>query len=528
LTRLPDSAAARRVSLLLLLGSLLGDLSHAAGDAACKALLQRDFGQTLDAPARLTAAALVEPDGGVPAHCKLEGYVAPQVGLELRLPASDWNGKLLTQGCGAMCGMMLGSEACAEAVSRGYACVTTDMGHRGLPYDGKWAYNNPVAEIDLGHRATHVATLAARAVVEAYYSAAPQRSYFRGCSTGGRQALVAAQRYPYDYDGIIGGAIVFYQLMGPPLQLFWGSTVNLDRQGKPILDVAKLPMLAKAVLAACDANDGVRDGVIDNPLQCQFKPETLRCGAQLGAECLAEAEVAVVQKMYAGPMTSQGVKIMQSGQLPGSELAWDSYFRGGKASPNYGFGAEILRYLAFPTDPGPAYDLTDFNWDRDPQRLSLSMFTAGNPDLRLFRDAGGKLLMFHGLADPAVFATSTIAYYDLATRTMGGRKDMDAFARLFLLPGLYHCRGGPGTNYADMLGALEQWVERGVAPDMIMGHHQKNDARGPADPPVRFDPKTAEFSRPIFPYPDRAVYQGAGDWKDPGSYQRRPGSSRFP
>ena len=250
-----------RIFRLACLGMVLATPALAASADQCKALTTTDFGRLEDAPTRILAASSIAAKDGIPDHCKVEGYVAPQVGFELRLPMSDWNGKVVTQGCGAMCGELMGSSACVEAAARGYACVTTDMGHKALPYDGKWAYNNPGAEIDFGHRATHVATVAAKAIAESFYNTPPKRAYFRGCSTGGRQALVAAQRYPYDFDGIIGGAPVLYQLMGPPLQLFWGATANLDTAGKPILDVAKLPMIAKAVMKACDANDGVRDGV---------------------------------------------------------------------------------------------------------------------------------------------------------------------------------------------------------------------------------------------------------------------------
>jgi len=510
---------------LALLALLVGttQVAQAATVEQCKALASADFGQLQEAPTRITSAVPIDAKAGVPAHCKVEGYVAPQIGIELRLPLTSWNGKVLTQGCGAMCGEMLGSSGCVEAASRGYACVTTDMGHKGLPYDGKWAYNNPQAEIDFGHRATHVATLAAKAISSAFYSASPKYSYFRGCSTGGRQALVAAQRYPYDFDGIIGGAPVLYQSMGPPLQLFWGTSVNFDKAGNPILDAKKLPLIARAAMSACDANDGVKDGVIDRPLQCNFDPAKLKCSGSNGDDCLTQAEVAVVQKTYAGPTTSKGVRLMPSGQLPGSELSWAGYIENGKAAPNYGFGSEVLRYLAFDIDPGPSFDVTKFDWDRDPQRMSLSTMSAGNPDLTLFKQAGGKLILFHGMADPAIFYTTTTEYYDLATQTMGGPKSMSEFARLYAMPGMYHCRSGTGTNYADMLGALDAWVEGGKAPDAITGYHIEQETKGPADPPVAFDPASATFSRPIYPYPDFAAYDGSGDWKDAKNFKRVKG-----
>ena len=506
------------VFILALAGS--NQSAQAATPEQCKALASLDLGHLQDAPTRITAANLTEAKPGIGAHCKVDGYVAPQVGFELRLPLADWNGKVLTQGCGAMCGGMLGSSGCEEAATRGYACVTTDMGHRALPYDGKWAYNNPQAEIDFGHRATHVATVTAKAISEAFYSSAPKYAYFRGCSTGGRQALVAAQRYPYDFDGIIGGAPVLYQLMGPPLQLFWGTSVNFDQAGKPIFDAKKLPMLAKAVMAICDGKDELEDGVISRPQQCSFDPENLKCETGESAECLTQAEVDVVKKTYAGPTTSKGAQLMPSGQLPGSELGWSGYLQDGKAASNYGFGSEVLRYLSFDIDPGPSFEVSNFNWDKDPQRMSLSLLTAGNPELTLFKQAGGKLILFHGMADPAIFFTTTTEYYDLATQTMGGAKAMSEFARLYPMPGLYHCRGGAGTNYADMLGALDAWVEGGKAPDSIMGYHIENEAKGPAEPPIGFDPAMSTFSRPIYPYPDYAAYDGSGDWKDAKNFKR--------
>ncbi|MSO97070.1 MAG: tannase/feruloyl esterase family alpha/beta hydrolase [Rhodospirillaceae bacterium] len=495
----------------------------AATAEQCKALSEMDFGRIQDAPTKLMTSAVVAAAGGVPAYCRAEGFAAPQVGLEVKLPLENWNGKFLFQGCGAMCGSMMGSAACDDGVARGYACATTDMGHKSPnAQDGKWAYNNPVAEIDVGHRATHVATVAGKAITAAFYSGDLKQSYYRGCSTGGRQALVEAQRYPYDFDGIIGGSPVLYQLMGPPLQLIWAATANFDANGKEIMDAEKIPAIHKAAVASCDALDGVTDGVIDDPRQCKFDPASMKCTSAPNAQCLTDAEVNVARKIYTGPKPTGKQSFAPLGLLPGSELGWIGYIKGGKKSPNYSFASEMLRYLAFSEDPGPNYDPLEFDWARDPQRMSLSALSGANPDMSLFKKGGGKLILFHGLADPAIMATSTMAFYDTVTRTMDGLKETQDFARLYLPPGLNHCTGGAGINTVDFLGALEAWVERGQAPEGLSGYHvtavQTNAAL-----PIGFKPADAEFARPVYPYPDRAVYDGSGDWKDAANFKRNKG-----
>ena len=512
-------------TILLLAGALLLaglSVARAATPEQCTALASRDFSDVLDAPTRVTAAKPVAASGTMPAACRVEGYVAPQVGIEFLLPLANWNGKFLMQGCGAMCGTLEQISNCTEAVGRGYACGTTDMGHRAPMQDGKWAYSNPLAEIDLGHRGTHVATLAGKAITAAFYGSDIKRSYFRGCSTGGRQGLVEAQRYPYDFDGIIAGASVLYVPMGPPLQLTWDVMANLDTGGKPIMPESKLKVLAAASMNACDAVDGLKDGLISDPRACKFDPATLLCKGGASDQCLTPAELAVVRKFYDGPRNAKGPLTRVGGQPYGTELGWEGFLKG-KGSPSYGFALENLRYLGFALDPGPSYDVSEFNWDRDPQRLSYSVLTAGNPDISLFAENGGKLIMFHGWADASIPATVSIRYYEMATRTLGGRDAMERFARLFLMPGLGHCKTG-GTNLADMLGALDAWVEGGKAPDLINAYGVADKEVGPAQPPAGFTGENAavfqpKFSRPLFPYPDQARYQ-SGDPNVAASFKR--------
>jgi feruloyl esterase len=513
-----EALFAAGVAVLLLLGPLP---ARAASPQDCEALASTDFSRIPDAPTRVVAAQTTNASGSVPTFCRVEGYIAPQVGFEFRFPLENWNGKFLMQGCGAFCGSLQGLESCPEALARGFACGTTDMGHRAPAMDGKWAYDNPQAKIDAGYRATHVATLAGKALLRALYKQDAARSYFRGCSTGGRQGLVEAQRYPYDFDGVISGAPVLYTPMGPPLQSLWNSTANLDASGAMILSAAKLEWYAGAVMKACDAVDGLKDGLISDPRACKFDPATLACQGTTSGECLSPAELGVVRKFYDGPRNSKGRFLRVGGQMPGSERSWSIYLKG-KETLFYGFFAENLRYLGFPLDPGPTYDATQFDWDRDPQRLSYSLLTAGNPDLGLFAENGGKLILFHGWSDPAISATSTIGYYEMVTRTMGGLARTQDFARLYLLPGLGHCTGG-GVNFVDFLSALDAWVESGKAPDLLVGYGFAGPV-GPAVAPAEFNGRNlstlpSTLARPLFPYPDTPKYR-SGEANDPGSFAR--------
>ena len=502
--------------------SFWGPSALAATEDQCRALALQDFSRVPDAPTRITASTVVPAQGAVPSYCRVEAYIAPQVGYEGHLPLDNWNGKFVFQGCGAMCGSLQGLSSCPAALAQGYACATTDMGHRAPSQDGKWAYQNPVAEIDVGHRATHVATVAGKAIAENFYGADIKRSYFQGCSTGGRQALVEANRYPLDYDGILGGAPVLYSPMGPPLQLFWDVTANIGPDGKPILDPAKLPILAKAVMNACDATDGLKDGTIGDPRACKFDPAALKCSAGQSSECLTSSEIDVVRKLYEGPRTSKGLLKRVGGQPFGTELSWAGFIAG-RNSANYNWANENLRYLAFPLDPGPGYDVSQFDWDRDPQRLSYSHMTAANPDLELFAENGGKLILFHGWADPAIPATVTIGYYEQLTRTMRGPKATKDFARLFLLPGMGHCRGGGGATYVDMLAELDAWVEGGKAPDQLMSYAVPDT--GPNEAPKGYNGRNIQdfkpkFTRPLFPYPEQAHFSGKGDPNDAKNFKR--------
>jgi len=430
-----------------------------------------------DAPTVVTSAEEVATIAGLPTHCRVRGFVAPQVGFELRMPALSWNGKLLFQGCGGLCGD-IPSAACDDALERGYAVVATDMGHQGPAFRSLWAYNNRQAEIDFAYRATHVVALAARALVASHYGRAPLRSYFRGCSTGGRQGLVSAQRFPADFDGIIAGAPVLDETGTTALHLIWSGRANLDADGEPILSPARVEQIHRRIIASCDEFDGSPDGIIEDPRTCAWREilPACRAGSQPRDDCFNAAEIDVLEKLYGGARNSAGELLVPGGLQPGSEYEWVPSFVGAEGPAVFhpdGPLRELYQTLIFFDDPGPGHSAAEFDFDRDPARLALieTLYSAKNPDLRAFRRRGGRLILYQGWDDVEVTPLNTIDYYETMQRTMGGAGDTGEFARLFLLPGVAHCRRGPGADAVDWLGYLEAWVEEGWAPDSVTAHH---------------------------------------------------------
>ncbi len=503
-----------------------------AAETACAALSQEDFAAVPDAATRVTAARFVPASARQVAHCEVQAYVAPNVGFELRLPARDWNGKFAQVGCGGFCGGVF-PTACDAVLGRGYACVATDMGHKSTALDAQWAYDNLQAEIDFAYRATHVVTLAGKAITERYFGRGPQRAYFLGCSTGGRQGMVEAQRFPWDYDGIVSGAPVINET-GDGMALLWNVVSLHDQRGQPLLSARDLERVHSAAVAHCDLDDGVRDGLIGDPRRCTFDPATLVCAAGAAGDCLSRAQADAVRKVYAGPADSRGKPLYTGGALPGSELNWiDNYVaRDGGRSTYHRFMTDLFRFMAFMPDPGPAWTLDQFDWDRDHRRLDLmeSLYSGSNPDLRRYKARGGKLLAYQGWADQSVLPLNVIDYYETAEKTLGGRAATQEFFRLFMIPGMNHCVGGEGAHAVDYLSYLEDWVERGVAPDAMLAAHPKPDvASRPqygARPPA---PDEVAFTRPLYPYPLQPRYRGKGDIDAAASYlPRLPAGSKAP
>ena len=452
---------------------------------------------------------------GIQPLCHVSGYVVPNVAFELLLPAAHWNGRFLHVGCGGMCGTIVlhAQDVIACARHGEYACIATDTGHTSSN-DGLWLRNNLQGQIDFDHRATHVTALAGKAITERYYKEKPKFSYFDGCSTGGYQALVEAQRYPRDFNGIIAGAPDMDEA-DLAIRSVWIKKHFLDAQGKPRLSSADIDLLHKAVLARCDLDDGVKDGIISDPVHCDFDPSEIQCNARKTSRCLDASQVEAVRNIYGSPKNSRGDVISTRGVLPGSELNWSRYY----AQDTW---AEIYFRQMWPlSKPGTQWRYEEFDFDLDEPRSGVGvLFADTNPDLRKFKAYGGKLISYQGTNDEEEIPGAIFDYYETVEKTMGGRAATQQFFRLFAMPGMNHCSTGVGADAADFLEALESWVERGEAPSQILSGHFKNvspaEAYAFGKPyPYRMLPPNMtnelSFSRPLYPYPQYPKYKGSGD-----------------
>ncbi len=464
------------------------------------------------AATHVTAATVVAASAGEPEHCDVRGYVDPAVQFQLRLPTATFTGRYLQYGCGGFCGMISATPFLDCGGPRGgdLAVAVTNDGHVGaLPaVDGAWA-NNQAARNDWFYRAPHVLSRAAKRIIATYYGSPPTHSYFSGCSNGGREALLLAQRYPHDFDGIIAGAPAHY--LGPLLGVYqtWLARTNTAATGAPIITSAKLPALHNAVVAACDGLDGLADGQIDDPRDCRFDPVTVQCLTGTDQpSCLTPAQVDAARQLYAGPTDAHGRRLYPGGQARGSELAWDSYSwlvppPGGGAS-TAGLLADIyLKYVGYPVGT-PHSSVADFEFtvrEFDRLRPEGVKGNALSLDLEKFRRSGGKLIIWHGWGDQAIPPTGTLDYYQRLWHRSGGLRDTQQWARVFMIPTMAHCVGGYQLTEFDPFRELVSWVEHGSPPDRIIA--EARDAQG-----------NLLRSRPVFPYPLRAMYDGTGSTDD--------------
>jgi hypothetical protein len=407
----------------------------------CSILTRIDFTKIEDAPTKISEAELNDAAGDLP-FCRVRGYVSPQVQFEIRLPLKNWNGKFVETGCAAACGTIMVDWLCPTLLRKGYACLASDMGHEGRIEDGLWAYNNLQAEVDFGYRAAHVTALAGKAISEHFYERAPARSYFCGCSTGGREGLMEAQRFPSDFDGIIAGAPASDQ-SGTIMTRLWAALALKANDGSSILSQADLQLVHKAVVAACDMNDGLRDGLIGDPRACHFVIEDLTCRGDARDQCLSSEQVATLRKIYSGPTTSAGKEIYADGALMlGSELTFSEYYQSGHFSS---FDTDYLKYMGFLPAPGPNWQINHLDFERYSKRFGMmdALYVANNPDLRAFKAHGGKLIMYQGWADSGaggVPPLKAVNYYETTERTMGGPAATRDFFRLFMIRFQARCK----------------------------------------------------------------------------------------
>ncbi|MDX1585259.1 MAG: tannase/feruloyl esterase family alpha/beta hydrolase [Balneolaceae bacterium] len=468
------------------------------------------------------SATEVPASGDLPAYCRILGYVRPAINFEIRLPTTGWNGKFYMAGCGGYCGTLESEDpgfinAINYGLKRNYAVSTMDGGHWGKNlFDARWAYHDRLAEIDWAYRAVHETARITKMLIKAYYGQDPEQSYFAGCSTGGRQAVMEAMRYPDDFDGVISGC-PHPKTGGTAMLGAWLARANTGPDGKNLITPVEVQIIQEAVYEACDSLDGLEDGLISDPRICRFDPATLACEDSDRESCLTANQIEAVKAFYAGPRDSEG-RQLYAGLPLGSEPYWDSFFgvTGETADAADDFtrlqSVQFLRYMAFREDPGETYTIEDFNFDRDPQRMEhmAQIYDANDPDLTAFHENGGKLLMWHAWADPAPPPMETIAYYEAVEEHVGSREHTQDFFRLFMIPGMNHCGIGDGPGISqhgfDPLTALERWVEQGKAPERLLT--TKTDSAG-----------NTMWTRPVCPYPQRAVYDGEGDLDDDSNFE---------
>ena len=478
----------------------------------CAEVAGLDLTGATDAPVTIRSATVTTTGAPAP-YCAVQGTIAPANTFVVRLPTRGWTQRYLQTGCGGLCGNAVinypHATTCPPVADGTIASATTDMGHQGQP-DGSWAAGNPQAQIDFAYRGVHVTAQVATALITRFYGRPPAYSYFSGCSDGGREALMAAQRYPDDFDGIAAGAPASNLVVQNTFHHAWNVVANKDADGDYILLADKLPLIHTAVLAVCDGLDGVPDGILDDPRDCRFDPLSLVCAAgQDGATCLTRAEAGVVGRLHDGATDGKGQRLEQEiSHEWGSELDWTLFVPAAQGQTTFSetIALSFLRYLAYFNVADPAYQLSDLTFTASSfwKTVQTSIYlSATDPDLSRFQRHGGKLLLWHGWSDQHISPQATLQYYDAMRETMGGAR-VDSFARLYLFPGVAHCSGGLGPDTFDILTPVMAWVERGNAPSKIIAAKVTNGA--------------VTRTRPVFPFPAVARYDGTGSTDDAANF----------
>jgi feruloyl esterase len=462
----------------------------APGDFAPPAASARDLGAAIDwkqVPAFCRVAATIRP---VP-----DSNIKMEIWLPMSGPSPTWNKEFEGDGNGGWTGT-INYKYLGAALLRGFAAGMTDTGHEGG--SASFALGHPEKVIDFGYRAVHEMTVKSKAIIEAFYGQAPKLSLWNGCSAGGREGLKEAQMFPEDYDGIVAGDPIA-DFVGRSLGGVWmAQAVHHDEAS--LLAPEKYSVLHQAVLDACDALDGVKDGVIENPQLCNFNPATIACKAGNNKGCLTAPEVEAARKIYSGVINSSTKEVVFPGLMPGSELGW-----GTQAGPRpFNAATDYFKYIVF---KNPDWDYGTLNFAGDialAQNADRDTINATNPDLKAFFRRGGKLLQYHGWSDQQMSAATSPKYYESVLSTVRDAKLVEQSYRLFMVPGMGHCGGGEGTDTFDKIGTLEQWVNSGKPPDKIVA------SRAEADKVVR--------TRPLCPYPQTAVYNGKGSTDDAANF----------
>jgi len=477
-----------------------------------------------------------------PSHCVVEGKINKHMGadgveygdrFQLRLPDA-WTGRFLYQGGGGLDGILNPAVGPVRpgfqtALARGYAVVSTDAGHQGKnTLDGAFG-SDPEARADYLYRSTKLVAEVAEKIIAKYYGRKSAHAYMAGCSTGGRESMLATQRYPELFDGVVAGDPAF-NVVHAAIAEAWFSRkfadiAPKDAQGKPQLQKAfsdaDLKLLAGAVLQKCDGLDGLKDGMIDHPDACRFDPAVLQCKADKNDTCLSAAQVNALHITFAGPTDSKGTALYSDWpydaglETPG----WRMWTLGNDQMPalNVLIYPEFLSRVAMNPGETPIPDAFSFDFDKDPARIAgtAPLMDADSTDLSAFRRHGGKLILYTGMSDPVFSANDLIRYYNRLAQQNGGMAATRQFARLFRIPGMTHCFGGPALDDFDDLTAIETWVERGTPPDQLVATGRDFPGR----------------SRPLCPYPQIPRYMGTGSTEDAANFacknlQNSPGSNK--
>jgi feruloyl esterase len=485
-----------------------------AAQMACHDLRKLSGGQIT-----IIRADAVAAFARVPAFCRVTGVIAPEIQFEVALPL-NWNRRIYMRGNGGYAGEALDAPPRVAqrnaALMNGFVAVQTNTGHDAGTEPLATFAQNLQKTIDYSFRAVHTTIDTAKRLARAFYDRPASYSYWDGCSTGGRQGLMSAQRFPGDFDGIIAGAPVL-NFTGTMMQFAW----NTRALAKAPISFEKIAKVADAVYKKCDAADGAADGLIENPKTCNFDPaaDLPKCSGAETPDCFTAGQIETLKAIYAG-VTSNGMHVFPGVPLSAeksgtpflnpaapSESGWGFWLLS-KEGParQFQYGETFFRYMAFgKADPG--YDLGRFDFDKDPARMGAihAMLDATDPDLSAFRSRGGKIVMYHGWSDTALSPYMSIGYYEQVTEKLGpATKD---FMRLFMVPGMFHCRGGIGVDRIDALTPLINWVENGTAPARLVG--------------ARMEGEKIVRARPLCPYPQTAHYTGSGSLDDAANFACR-------
>jgi len=498
---------------IALLAFFTGRMGFSAPPAPCTDLPGARFGSEV----KIDSATLVPATAKLPEHCDVRGTIWPENQFALKLPAA-WNKRLYMVGNGGTAGV-ISFAAVDNGVRLGYAAVSTNTGHDAakepLATFARRGPDNPNADrkaLDFGYLAVHETAVLAKKIIQAYYGEAARYSYWVGCSTGGRQGFSEAQRYPDDFDGLVIGAPAI-SITGLNMRMMWNAQAGRGR-----IPAEKLPLLASAVYKKCDKLDGLEDGLIDDPRQCKIDPahDLPACPeSEDGASCFSATQIEALTKIYGGAKNSAGKQLFP-GQIPGAEISalsgaartlksgWEGYIVGADELP-LPRAESSLKFMLLDPSPAPEWNYKSFNFDTDPAKIPANAhkINATNPDLSALKRRGGKIIHYHGWADTAVIPQLSTQYYESVVEKIGGKETRE-FYKLYMVPGMFHCSGGVGCSTVDWFSPLVDWVEKGAAPQTLIGK--------------RVEGGETKRTRPICPYPEVARFKGAGSIDDAANF----------